>query len=64
MTKRVEVVSAAGRIPQLLRRAFTLLRCGRPGPVLLEVSPEVMNEEVAGETVEYVPVRGAPRCRQ
>ena len=33
----VEVVNASARLPRMLRRAFTLLRNGRPGPVVLEV---------------------------
>ena len=48
------------RIPQMMRRAFTLLRTGRPGPVLLDLPLEVGRAEVSDDTVEaYVPVRGA-----
>jgi thiamine pyrophosphate-dependent acetolactate synthase large subunit-like protein len=34
-------VNAAERVPSLMRRAFTLLRCGRPAPVLLELPTDV-----------------------
>ncbi|MBI4279227.1 MAG: thiamine pyrophosphate-requiring protein [Armatimonadetes bacterium] len=59
VTKWVEVINAADRIPQMMRRAFTLLRCGKPGPVLLEVPADVMAEELAGESAQYTPVTGA-----
>ena len=58
VTKWVEVVNAAERVPQMFRRAFTLLRCGKPGPVLLEVPTDVMKDEVADDAVAgYAPVR-------
>jgi acetolactate synthase-1/2/3 large subunit len=42
----------------MFRRAFTLLRCGKPGPVLLEVPTDVMKDEVADDAVaRYTPVR-------
>lgn len=58
VTKWVEVVLSAGRIPQILRRAFTLLRSGKAGPVLLEVPTDVMEEELADEAFQYTPTRG------
>jgi acetolactate synthase-1/2/3 large subunit len=58
VTKWVEVVLSAGRIPQILRRAFTLLRSGKAGPVLLEVPTDVMEEEMADEAFQYTPTRG------
>jgi acetolactate synthase-1/2/3 large subunit len=63
VTKWVEVVNAAERLPQLLRRAFTLLRCGKPGPVMLEIPTDVMKEEVPDAALQrYAPVRrSAPR---
>jgi acetolactate synthase-1/2/3 large subunit len=57
VTKWVEVVNAAQRIPQMMRRAFTLLRCGRPGPVMLEIPTDVAREEVPDEAVRYTPVK-------
>src|SRR5262245_9733530 len=41
VTKWAARVNAASRVPALLRRAFTLLRTGRPAPVLLEVPTDV-----------------------
>src|SRR5438128_9078756 len=37
ITKWSARINAAPRVPALMRRAFTLLRSGRPAPVLLEV---------------------------
>jgi thiamine pyrophosphate-dependent acetolactate synthase large subunit-like protein len=54
-TKWADLIPLAARIPDRLRRAFTLLRSGRPGPVLLEVPVDVAAEE-CGETVDYRPV--------
>jgi acetolactate synthase-1/2/3 large subunit len=58
VSKWVEAVNAAERVPQMLRRAFTLLRCGKPGPVILELPTDVMKDEVADEAVaRYTPPR-------
>lgn len=56
VTKWVAQVPFADRIPQLMRRAFTLLRSGRPGPVMLEVPIDVMDEPLNGE-LDYRPFR-------
>lgn len=44
-TKWADLIPSAARIPDRLRRAFTLLRSGRPGPVLLEVPVDVAAEQ-------------------
>jgi thiamine pyrophosphate-dependent acetolactate synthase large subunit-like protein len=54
-TKWADMIPSAAAVPQRMRRAFTLLRCGRPGPVLLEVPVDVANEEFPGE-LDYRPV--------
>src|SRR5262245_31993081 len=48
-------IPSADRAPALLRRAFTLLRAGRPAPVVLELPSDVAKEEV-GEFA-YTPPR-------
>lgn len=53
-TKWADMIPSARSIPQRLRRAFTLLRSGRPGPVMLEVPVDVASEEVGGP-LDYVP---------
>jgi len=47
VTKWVARVNYVERIPEFLRRAFTYLRAGRPGPVLLEVPQDVATADVA-----------------
>ena len=55
VTKSCEPVSSAAEIPNVLRRAFTQLRNGRPGPAVVEVPGDVFGEEVA-EPLDYEPV--------
>ena len=58
VTKWVEVINFADRIPQMMRRAFTLLRMGKPGPVMLEIPTDVVKEAVPDEAVaRYAPVK-------
>jgi thiamine pyrophosphate-dependent acetolactate synthase large subunit-like protein len=56
VTKWVGVVDKAERIPDVARRAFTLLRSGRPGPVLLIVPPNLGEYDEAAHP--YTPVKG------
>ena len=60
VTKSCEPVSSAAEIPNVLRRAFTQLRNGRPGPAVVEVPADVFGEEVA-EPLDYEPVMSAAR---
>ena len=53
VTKWAARVNAAARGPALLRRAFTLLRSGRPAPVLLELPVDVAGAEA--EPFDYSP---------
>jgi acetolactate synthase I/II/III large subunit len=49
-------------VPDLMRRAYQAMRCGKGGPVLIEVPAEVWDAEYAGE-LDYAPVhvqRAAP----
>ena len=55
VTKSCEPVTSAAEIPNVLRRAFTQLRNGRPGPAVVEVPVDVFGEEVA-EPLAYDPV--------
>ena len=47
----------AARIPEMMRRAYTSLRSGRPGPVMVEVPADVGEEEISEESFDYRPVR-------
>ena len=55
VTKWVEQINLARRVPEIMRRAISLLRTGRPGPVMLEIPWDVAREEV--ELFDYQPVK-------
>ena len=57
ITKWSEEMNMVERIPDLMRRAFTKLRTGRPGPVLLEIPADVATEELPEELFNYEPPR-------
>ncbi len=59
ITKWVDMINFADRVPEMMRRAFTYLRTGRPGPVMLEVPGDVANEEFDDAMFQYKPVKGA-----
>jgi thiamine pyrophosphate-dependent acetolactate synthase large subunit-like protein len=52
ITKWADTIPSARHVVDRMRRAFTLLRSGRPGPVLLEVPGDVAAEEWDGP-LEY-----------
>lgn len=56
VTKWVGKIDRAELVPDYLRRAFTHLRSGRPGPVLLVVPRDL--GEYDEEKFPYVPVKG------
>lgn len=59
ITKWAARINTGDRIPQMIRRAFSYLRTGRPGPVLLDIPSEVARAEVPeGALAGYVPVTG------
>ena len=54
ITKSAEPITSAAEIPSIFRRAFTRLRSGRGGPVLVEIPNDVYAEEVP-EPLDYRP---------
>ena len=48
----------ADQIPTLMRRAYTVLKSGRPGPVVLEIPSDVMMEKFDDSLFQYKPVKG------
>jgi acetolactate synthase-1/2/3 large subunit len=58
IVKWVARINQADRIPEFLRRAFTSLRTGRPGPVMLELPMDVAGGQ-AGDAGSYRPVNRA-----
>ena len=57
ITKWADTINFADRIPEMMRRAFTYMRTGRPGPVLLEVPVDVLSEEFDDAKFQYKPVK-------
>jgi thiamine pyrophosphate-dependent acetolactate synthase large subunit-like protein len=61
ITKSAEPVTSGKELSAIMRRAFTRLRSGRGGPVLVEVPNDVWNEEA--DPSDYVvarPLRSGP----
>ncbi|MHA1108416.1 MAG: thiamine pyrophosphate-requiring protein, partial [Alphaproteobacteria bacterium] len=62
VTKWAAQANEAAHLPHLMRRAFSQLRTGKSGPVLIEVPREIWEADVPGE-LDYTPVptyRSAP----
>jgi thiamine pyrophosphate-dependent acetolactate synthase large subunit-like protein len=57
ITKWAGRINTVERIPEMVSRAFTHLRHGRPGPVLLELPGDVGGAEVPGDIERYEPVK-------
>lgn len=55
-TKWADLIPSARAVTNRMRRAFTALRSGRPGPVLLEVPVDVAMQEMRGD-LRYEAVR-------
>ena len=58
ITKWADMINFADRVPEMMRRAFTYLRTGRPGPVMLEIPGDVATEEFPDDMFQYKPVKG------
>ncbi|MBW1698195.1 MAG: thiamine pyrophosphate-requiring protein [Deltaproteobacteria bacterium] len=52
ITKWAEQVPMASAVPEIMRRAFTQAKNGRPGPVLVEIPRDVWEEDVP-EPIDY-----------
>ena len=57
VTRSVEVVNSAERIPEIMRRAFSQLKVGRLGPVTVEIPADVAVEEVDESALDYRQVK-------
>lgn len=55
ITKSIEQINTADRTSEVMRRAFSALRQGRPGPVLVEVPIDVAMDDVSEEAMFYQP---------
>ncbi len=57
ITKWTEEITVAGAASEVMRRAFSYLKMGRPGPVLVEIPNDIADEELPGGNVNYTPVK-------
>jgi acetolactate synthase-1/2/3 large subunit len=57
VTKSVETLNQPEQVPEVMRRAFNLLKNGRPGPVMVEIPADVAVAEVGEAALAYRPVR-------
>ncbi|MEC9308059.1 MAG: thiamine pyrophosphate-requiring protein [Chloroflexota bacterium] len=55
ITKWAAQINFADRVPELMRRAYTSLRSGKPGPVLLEIPGDLHTEQIGEEDFDYEP---------
>jgi len=59
VTKWADSLPFADRIPETMRRAFTYLKSGRPGPILVNIPVDVGSEELDDAKFHYRPVKSA-----
>jgi len=57
ITKFSGYFNTVERIPEIMRYAFSLLKHGRHGPVMLEIPDDIGQEEIPDESFDYTPVR-------
>ena len=58
VTKSVETMNTAGQVVDVMRRAISLMRTGRPGPTMVEIPTDLTSEEVPDSLIDsYRPVR-------
>jgi acetolactate synthase-1/2/3 large subunit len=55
ITKHVETLNVPARVVDVMRRAFSQMKMGRPGPVMVEIPTDVASEDI-GDTIDYKPV--------
>ena len=57
VTKAVETLNQPEQVSEVMRRAFNLLKMGRPGPVMVEIPADVATAEVPEGALRYAPVK-------
>ena len=57
VTKWTEEITLANQVPEIMRRAFSYMKMGRPGPVLVEIPNDAAIEEFPAATINYMPVK-------
>jgi acetolactate synthase-1/2/3 large subunit len=59
VTKSVETLNLKDEVSEVMRRAFSLLKMGRPGPVMVEIPADVALEEVSEAALQYTSVKAS-----
>jgi acetolactate synthase-1/2/3 large subunit len=59
VTKSAEEITLPAQASDIMRRAFSLLKMGRPGPVLVEIPADVAIEEIKETDLNYSPIKRA-----
>src|ERR1700759_3549783 len=57
VTKQVEHVIVPEQVPAAMRRAFSQLKNGRPGPVMLELPRDLLALDIGGDALNQVPMQ-------
>jgi acetolactate synthase-1/2/3 large subunit len=58
VTKSVETITMGSQVTDVMRRAISTMRMGRPGPAMVEIPADVVNEEVPDSLIDaYRPVK-------
>lgn len=57
VTKQAEHVIVPEQVPAAMRRAFSQLKNGRPGPVMVELPRDLLALDIGSDTLEHRPVR-------
>jgi len=57
VTKWAEQLNVPGQVTEVMRRAFSYLKLGRPGPVMVEIPQDVVDEEAGDDALQYRPVK-------
>jgi len=57
VTKSVEDIVLPEHVPGVMRRAFSALKNGRLGPVMVEVPRDIVDLDIGTDTLDYAPIR-------
>lgn len=57
VVKSVETLNLTQEVSEVMRRAFNLLKMGRPGPVMVEIPADVALEEIDPAALQYKAVK-------
>jgi acetolactate synthase I/II/III large subunit len=57
VTKQAEHIIVPEQVPAAMRRAFSQLKNGRPGPVMVELPRDLLELDIGSETLDHKPVQ-------